>query len=70
MEISVAASFDFDFSLSFGDFCIESNLYIFSFLRVAVEGADRDTSEAPNGQSNGKINLQKAVWKETKASWF
>ena len=68
MEIPVAASFDFDFSLSFGDFCIESHLYIFSFLRVAVEGADRDTSEAPNGQSNGKIKLQKAVWKETKAS--
>ena len=68
MEISVAASFDFDFSLSFGDFCIESHLYIFSFLRVAVEGADRDTCEAPNDQSNGKIKLQKAVWKETKAS--
>ena len=68
MEISVAASFDFDFSLSFGDFCIESYLYIFSFLRVAVEGADRDTCEAPNDQSNGKIKLQKAVWKETKAS--
>ena len=61
MEISVAASFDFDFSLSFGDFCIESYLYIFSFLRVAVEGADRDTCEAPNDQSNGKIKLQKAV---------
>ena len=68
MEISVAASFDFDFSLSFGDFCIESHLYIFSFLRVAVEGANRDTCEAPNDQSNGKIKLQKAVWKETKAS--
>ena len=68
MEISVAASFDFDFSLSFRDFCIESHLYIFSFLRVAVEGADRDTCEAPNDQSNGKIKLQKAVWKETKAS--
>ena len=68
MEISVAASFDFDFSLSFGDFCIESHLYIFSLLRVAVEGADRDTCEAPNDQSNGKIKLQKAVWKETKAS--
>ena len=68
MEISVAASFDFDFSLSFGDFCMESHLYIFSFLRVAVEGADRDTCEAPNDQSNGKIKLQKAVWKETKAS--
>ena len=68
MEISVAASFDFDFSLSFGDFCIESHLYIFSFLRVAVEGADRDTCEAPKDQSNGKIKLQKAVWKETKAS--
>ena len=68
MEISDAASFDFDFSLSFGDFCIESHLYIFSFLRVAVEGADRDTCEAPNDQSNGKIKLQKAVWKETKAS--
>ena len=31
-----------------------------------MEGADQDSSEAPNGQSNEKIKLQKAVWKETK----
>ncbi|RMX38187.1 hypothetical protein pdam_00003332 [Pocillopora damicornis] len=51
----------------FGSRLVFINVFSYN-VTVAVEGADRDPSEAPNGQSNGKIKLQKAVWKETKAS--